>query len=83
MSDSNKYLRNKEVYVKLIQTVFYEESHKIYKAALDAIAGFIPEDRQEGFVSGFRKYTKYPIQNVKSHRRAIAALMIEKEDYFL
>jgi alkylation response protein AidB-like acyl-CoA dehydrogenase len=81
IQETNKYLRNKDVYVKLIQTVFYEESHKIYKSALDAIAGFIPEDRQEDFISGFRKFTKYPLQNTKAHRRAIAKLMIEKGDY--
>ena len=83
IQETNKYLRNKDVYVKLIQTVFYEESHKIYKSALDAIAGYIPQDRQDDFISGFRKFTKYPLQNIKSHRRAIAKLMIEKGDYSL
>lgn len=81
MSDSNKYLRNKDVYTKMIQTIFYEASHKIYKSALDAIGGFVPVDRQDDFISGFRKFTKYPLQNVKSHRRAVAKLMIEKGEY--
>ncbi|MDF1694286.1 MAG: acyl-CoA dehydrogenase family protein [Saprospiraceae bacterium] len=70
-----------EVYSKLIKTVFYETSHKIYKSALDAIAGFIAEEQQEGYIQGFRKFTKYPLQNVKSNRRAIAELMIEAGEY--
>ena len=81
MQESTKYLRNKEVYTKLIQTIFYEGSYKIYKSALDAIAGFVYEEKQEEFIAGFRKFTKYPLQNVKGHRRAIAKLMIEKVDY--
>ncbi len=79
--NSNKYLKNKEVYNKLIQTIFYEGSHKIYKSALDAIAGYVYEEKQADFIAGFRKFTKYPLQNVKAHRRAIATLMIAKEDY--
>lgn len=81
IQDNNDYLRNKEAYVSLIQTVFYENAHKIYKSALDAISGFVPEDRQNDYIAGFRKFTKYPLQNVKNHRRAIAKLMIEKGDY--
>jgi len=81
MQDSTQFLKNKEVYTKLIQTIVYEGSHKIYKSALDAIAGFVSEDKQDEFIVGFRKFTKYPLQNVKGHRRAIAKLMIEKGDY--
>jgi len=81
MQESTKYLKNKEVYNKLIQTVFYEGSHKIYKSALDAIAGYIYEEKQADFIAGFRKFTKYPLQNVKGHRRAIAKLMIQKGEY--
>lgn len=81
MSESTKYLKNKEAYTKLIQTIFYEGSHRIYKSALDAISGYIYEEKQADFIAGFRKFTKYPLQNVKGHRRAIAALVIEREDY--
>lgn len=81
MQESSKYLKHKEVYTKMIQTIVYEGSHIIYKCALDAIAGFVPEDKQNEFIAGFRKFTKYPLQNVKEHRRAIAELMIEKGDY--
>lgn len=81
MGDSKKYLRNKEAYTKMIQTIVYEASHRIYKSALDAIGGFVPEDRQNDYIAGFRKFTKYPLQNVKSHRRAIAKLMIEEGGY--
>lgn len=78
-SGSNK--NNSEVYTQLIQTVVYESAHKIYKNALDAIAGFVSPEDQEDYIVGFRKFTKYPIQNTKAHRRAIAQVMIEKGEY--
>ncbi|MEM9545626.1 MAG: acyl-CoA dehydrogenase family protein [Bacteroidota bacterium] len=81
MQDSKQYLKNKDIYDRLIQTIFYECAHRIYKSALDAIAGYIYEEKQSEFVAGFKKFTKYPLQNVKEHRRAIAKLMIEKGDY--
>jgi len=83
MKDSNKFLQMKEVYNGLIKTVFYESSHSIYKHALDAIAGYVSEEKQVEFIAGFRKFTKYPLQNVKSYRRAIAKVMIEKGEYCL
>ena len=81
IGDSHKYLKNQEVYQKMIQTIFYESSHKIYKCALDAISGYIYEEKQGEFIAGFRKFTKYPLQNVKAHRRTIAKVMIEQGKY--
>ncbi len=81
IQETTQYLKNKEVYQNLIQTVFYEGSHKIYKSALDAIAGYIYEEKQGDYIAGFKKFTKYPLQNVKAHRRSIAKMMIEKGDY--
>jgi alkylation response protein AidB-like acyl-CoA dehydrogenase len=81
IQNTTKYLINKDVYTKLIQTIIYEGSHKVYKSALDAIAGYVYEEKQDDFIDGFKKFTKYPLQNVKEHRRAIAKLMIEKGDY--
>ena len=81
IGETHKYLKNQEVYQKMIQTIFYESSHKIYKCALDAISGYIYEEKQGDFIAGFRKFTKYPLQNVKAHRRAIAKVMIEQGNY--
>ena len=81
IQDTSAYTNNKEVYKKLIQTVVYESAHKIYKNALDAIAGFVNPENQEDYIVGFRKFTKYPLQNTKENRRAIAQMMIEKGEY--
>ena len=70
-----------KVYDAIINLMTYEASHKIYKNALDAIAGFVAEDKQGDFVAGFRKFTKYPIQNVKVLRRTIAETMVSAEEY--
>jgi len=70
-----------KVYDAIINLMTYEASHKIYKNALDAIAGFVAEDKQGDFVAGFRKFTKYPIQNVKALRRTIAKTMVSAEEY--
>jgi len=69
------------VYENMINIIFYEASHRIYKNGLDAIAVFLKEEQYGDFVAGFRKYTKYPIQNVKTLRRSIAEYMIEKDTY--
>jgi len=70
-----------QVYDAIIDLMTYEASHKIYKNALDAIAGFVAEEKQGDFVAGFRRFTKYPIQNVKALRRTIAQSMIAAEEY--
>lgn len=69
------------VYDAIINVTCYEASHRVYKNALDAISGFVAEDEQEDFIVGFRKFTKYPLQNVKALRRTIAEVMISEEEY--
>ena len=70
-----------EIYGDMVNIIAYEASHRIYKNALDAISSFLPEDKQGDFVTGFRLFTKYPIQNVKKLRRSIAGAMITEGDY--
>jgi len=69
------------VYESMLHMITYEASHRIYKNALDAISAFVSEEDQGDFIGGLRLFTKYPIQNVKAHRRAIAAVMIKKGSY--
>ena len=70
-----------EIYDAILNITCYEASHSIYKNGLDAISGFVAEDKQADFITGFRKFTKYPLQNVKELRRTIAEVMISEEEY--
>ena len=70
-----------DVYEAMINVICYNTSHKVYKNALDAISVFVPQEKQEGYIFGIRKFTKYPLQNVKAHRRLIAQHMIDADAY--
>jgi hypothetical protein len=48
---------------------------------MDAIASFVDQSMQPALISGVRKYTKYPLQNVKELRRNIAVRMISENTY--
>lgn len=79
--EDGKERHDSSVYEAVVEMATYEASHRIYKNALDAIAGFIPADQQDDYVKGFRLFTKYPVQNVKLLRRKIAEVMIEEGNY--
>ncbi|MFZ1751327.1 MAG: acyl-CoA dehydrogenase family protein [Saprospiraceae bacterium] len=71
------------VYDAILHTYTHDATSRIVKSATDAIATFIAPEMQGGFVSGLRKYTKYPLQNIKENRRKIAEVMIAAGDYAL
>lgn len=71
------------VYEAILKTYIYDTNARVYKNALDAIASFIEEDQQDNYVAASRKYTKYPLQNVKEMRRRIADVIIEGNGYAL
>lgn len=81
ITESGNGKQEATLYNSLISLVTYEASHRIYKNALDSISGFVSEDKQNEYIAGFRKFTKYPLQNVKSLRRDIAAVMIKEGGY--
>jgi alkylation response protein AidB-like acyl-CoA dehydrogenase len=56
----------------IIKTYAHDANARISKNAIDAIASFVDANMQGAFVAGSRKYTKYPLQNVKELRRSIA-----------
>lgn len=69
------------LYDDILRTYMHDANARIYKNALDAIASFVDPAMQPAFVSGVRKYTKYPLQNIKDMRRNIAAYIIEANEY--
>ena len=69
------------MYNNILKTYLHDANARVYKNALDAIASFVDPAMQSAFVSGVRKYTKYPLQNIKMMRRSIAEIMIEANAY--
>jgi hypothetical protein len=59
----------------------HDATGRITKQATDAIASFIAPEMQPAFISGLRKFTKYPLQNIKEKRRKIAEELIKSAEY--
>ncbi len=71
------------LYHAILRTHLHDATNRITKQATDAIASFIAPEMQSAFISGLRKFTKYPLQNVKENRRKIAGVMIAAGEYAL
>lgn len=71
------------VYQNIIKTQVHDASARIIRNATDAIASFIPAEMQPVYISGLRKLMKYPLQNVKENRRAIADRLLADRSYKL
>lgn len=71
------------LYHAILRTHLHDATNRITKQATDAIASFIAPEMQSAFISGLRKFTKYPLQNVKENRRKIAGVLIAAGEYAL
>jgi alkylation response protein AidB-like acyl-CoA dehydrogenase len=71
------------LYNAILRTHLHDATNRITKQATDAIASFIAPEMQGAFISGLRKFTKYPLQNVKENRRKIAGVLIAAGEYTL
>lgn len=71
------------VYEAILKTYFYDTNQQIYKLALDLTGSLIAEEQQDKYVAGIRKFTKYPLQDVKTLRRQIAKPLIAANEYLL
>ncbi len=74
---------DKSVYEAILKTYIYDATGRIEKFAKDALASFAEGDLLGVMLRGLKRYVKYPVQNVKAHRRAIAKVLIEADDYTL
>ncbi len=72
-----------ELYNTILRTHLHDATGRVTRQATDAIASFIAPEMQGAFISGLRKYTKYPLQNVKENRRRIAGDLIKSGGYSL
>ncbi len=71
------------LYNDILHTHLHDANSRVIKQATDAIASFILPEMQGAFISGLRKYTKYPLQNIKDKRRNIASVLIASGEYNL
>lgn len=67
----------------IVKTLAHDTNGKVVSNATDAIASFIEPSIQPMFISGLRKFTKYPLQNVKENRRLIADFTLKAGEYVL
>ncbi len=73
--------KNIAVYNTILRTYLHDSTGRVTKQATDAIGSFIAPEMQPAFISGLRKFTKYPLQNVKENRRVIAGALIKAGEY--
>jgi alkylation response protein AidB-like acyl-CoA dehydrogenase len=73
--------KNIEIYDAILRTYLHDASARVLKNGTDAIASFIMPELQGAFVTGLRKFTKYPLQNVKENRRLIADFLVKEGAY--
>lgn len=73
--------QQQQLYTQILKTYFHDVNLRIYSNGVNAIASFIGEDLQAGYISGLRKFTKYPVQPVKKFRRNIAEYLNNSNQY--
>ena len=64
-----------EVYDAMLQVYFHDVTARMTKNATDALASFAEGDLLRTFLMGVKRFTKYPVVNVKTRRRLIAETM--------
>ncbi len=72
---------DQEIYDAILQVFFSDATSRIHKNATDALTSFAEGDLLKTMLMGLKRFTKYPPVNVKSARRKIAAILIEKNEY--
>jgi hypothetical protein len=65
----------------ILKLYLHDAQSKIAKWATDALASFATGDELTIMLKGVGRFSKYPVQNVKELRRAIAKACIEKNGY--
>ena len=74
---------SKDVYEAIVKVYFHDLNARLAKIALDALASFASGDLLKTFQMGVKRFTNYPLRNVKSMRRAVADHLIEDNTYNL
>jgi hypothetical protein len=72
---------DQEVYDAILRVFFTDATSRINKYATDALLSFAEGDLLRTFLMGLKRFTKYPMTNVKKARRLIADTLIEANEY--
>lgn len=72
-----------EIYDAILKTYIHDATSRISKSATDALASFADGDLLAVMLGGVKRFAKYPPQNVKNTRRAIAKKLIDSNSYCL
>ncbi|MEM7574678.1 MAG: acyl-CoA dehydrogenase family protein [Bacteroidota bacterium] len=72
-----------EVLEAILKVYLHDANARMAKNASDAVASFTEGDMLRTFSMGIKRFTKYPLQNVKVLRRTVADFLIEKNAYSL
>jgi len=83
VQEGGSYKVDSSVYNAILKTYYYDTNQRIYKNALDLTGMLVPSELAGNYVAGIRKFTKYPLQNVRDLRRTIAQPLIEANEYLL
>lgn len=70
-----------EIYDDILRVLIHDATARISKEATDAIASFAEGDLLRTFAMGVKRFTKYPLVNVKAARRRIADVLIAANEY--
>ncbi|MFM8362014.1 MAG: acyl-CoA dehydrogenase family protein [Haliscomenobacter sp.] len=70
-----------DVLEAILHTHFHDAGQRIQRHATDALASFAEGDLLRTFLMGLKRFSKYPVRNVKAMRRRVAAELIQKNEY--
>jgi hypothetical protein len=80
---TGKATQPQEVLDAVLKVFVHDANARIAKNGIDAVAGFTEGELLTTFVSGIRRFTSYPPQNVKAFRRVVAEHCIAANQYAL
>ncbi len=64
-----------------LKVFFHDINARLNKYAIDALASFAEGDVLKTLAMGVKRFTKYPLVNVKNHRRNIAQQILAANEY--
>ncbi|MEP7268727.1 MAG: acyl-CoA dehydrogenase family protein [Saprospiraceae bacterium] len=64
-----------------IKVFFHDANARLHKNALDALASFCEGDVLKTLAMGVKRFTKYPLVNVKENRRLIAQTILKANQF--
>lgn len=72
---------DQEVYEAMLKVFLHDATARMQKNGADALGSFAEGDLLRTLLMGLKRFTRYPVQNVKALRRKVAAAMIAENSY--